>query len=183
VVATTEVKALAAHQAGDDGLVEHLVRLVNRAYAIGEAGLWIDGTARTAPDEIAAAIRSAELLAATTDGRLVGCARVRPLDADTADLALVSAVPEQWGGGVGRALVRSAEVFAHARGSTTMQLELLVPKHSTHPAKQRLRAWYSRLGYRVVRTAPFEELAAHLAPRLATPCEFLIFRKRLTAAP
>jgi GNAT superfamily N-acetyltransferase len=181
--ATMEVQPLAAHRAGDDALVEELVRLVNRAYAIGEAGLWLDGTARIAPDEIAAAIRSAGLLAATADGRLVGCAFVRQLDADSSDLALVSAVPEEWGGGVGRTLVRSAEELARARGSTTMQLELLVPKHSTHPAKERLRAWYTRLGYRVVRTAPFEELAAHLAPRLATPCEFLIFRKRLTAAP
>jgi GNAT superfamily N-acetyltransferase len=181
VQAILEVQALAARQARDDTLVKELVRLINRAYAIGEAGLWLDGTARTGPDEIAAAIRGGELLAATADGRLVGCARVRPLDADTGDLALVSAVPEQWGGGVGRALVRSAEELARARGNTAMQLELLVPKHSTHPAKERLRAWYTRLGYRVVRTATFEEVAADLAPRLATPCEFVIFRKRLTA--
>ena len=32
---------------------------------------------------------------------------------------------------------------------------------------------------RVVRTARFEEVAPCLACRLATPCEFLIFRKSL----
>jgi hypothetical protein len=64
-----------------------------------------------------------------------------------------------------------------------MQLELLVPKHWAHPEKDRLRAWYTRLGYRVVRVAPFEEVAAHLASQLATPCEFLIFRKSLAEGP
>jgi hypothetical protein len=68
-----------------------------------------------------------------------------------------------------------------SRGVTTMQLELLVPKGWVHPEKDRLRGWYTRLGYRVVRSAPFEQVAAHLASRLAAPCEFLIFRKPLAA--
>jgi hypothetical protein len=66
-----------------------------------------------------------------------------------------------------------------SHGVTTMQLELLVPKGWVHPEKERLRSWYTRLGYRVVRSAPFEQVAAHLASKLAAPCEFLIFRKRL----
>jgi hypothetical protein len=66
-----------------------------------------------------------------------------------------------------------------SRGVTTMQLELLVPKGWVHPEKDRLRAWYTRLGYRVVRSAPFEQVAAHLQSELATPCEFLIFHKPL----
>ena len=60
-----------------------------------------------------------------------------------------------------------------------MQLELLVPVGWTHPEKVKLRNWYTRLGYDEVRVAPFEEVAAHLKPRLAAPSEFLIFRKRL----
>jgi hypothetical protein len=48
-----------------------------------------------------------------------------------------------------------------------------------HPQKEKLRDWYTRLGYRVIRSARVEEVAAHLASRLAMPCEFLIFRKPL----
>lgn len=48
-----------------------------------------------------------------------------------------------------------------------------------HPEKERLRRWYARLGYRIVRSAPFEEVASHAASELATPCELLIFRKPL----
>jgi len=173
------VELLAADVASDGTLVEELVRIVNTAYAIGEAGLWLNGTTRTEPAEIADAIRNDGVLVATMDGRLVGCAYVRPLDATTADLGLLSAVPDRWGSGVGRELARFAEERMRARGVTTMQLELLVPRGWAHPEKERLRAWYSRLGYRVVRSAPFADVAAHLEPRLATPCAFLIFQKRL----
>jgi GNAT superfamily N-acetyltransferase len=180
---TAEVKLLTPDEARDEVLVEELVRIVNEAYAVGEAGLWLEGATRTRPGEIAAAIRSGELLAATCEGRLVGCAYVRALDAGTADLGLISTAPERWGGGVGRELVRSAEELMRSRGVTTMQLELLVPKGWVHPEKDRLRAWYTRLGYRVVGSAPIEHVAAHLASQLATPCEFLIFRKPLADAP
>jgi len=176
---TADVKLLAPDEARDEALVEQLVRVINEAYAVGEAGLWREGATRTTPAEIGDAVRSGGMLAATLEGRTVGCAYVRPLDADTADLGLVSVAPERWGDGVGRELVRSAEGLMRSRGATTMQLELLVPIGWVHPEKDRLRGWYTRLGYRVARTAPFEHVAAHLTPQLATRCEFLIFRKPL----
>jgi GNAT superfamily N-acetyltransferase len=166
---TAEVRPLAPDRARDDALVGELVRLVNDAYAVGEAGLWLEGTTRTGPREMAELVRNGGMLAATLEGRLVGCAYVRPLDAGTADLGLISAAPDRWGSGVGRELVRGAERLMRSRGVTTMQLELLVPKGSDHPEKERLRSWYTRLGYHVVRSAPIEHVAAHLASRLAAP--------------
>jgi GNAT superfamily N-acetyltransferase len=176
---TPEVTLLTADKARDTTLVGDLVGIVNNAYAIGEAGLWQEGATRTSPTEIAEAIRSGGLLAATLDGLPVGCANVQPLAAETADLGLVSVSPERWGTGLGRQLVRTAEERMRQRGVTTMQLELLVPKGWDHPNKLRLRDWYTRLGYRVIRTVRFEQVAAHLEPQLATPCEFLIFHKSL----
>ena len=176
---SVEVTPLAREESRDDGLVEELVRLINAAYALGEAGLWLDGATRTGPSEIAEAIGTGGMLAATLEGRLVGCAYVRPLDAGTADLGPLSAAPDMWGSGVGRELVHSAEELMRSHGVTTMQLELLVPKEWVHAEKDRLRGWYTRLGYRVVRSAPFEQVAAHLESELATPCEFLIFHKPL----
>jgi GNAT superfamily N-acetyltransferase len=183
VPVSAEVKLLAEDQARDEALVDELVRIINGAYAVGEAGLWQEGATRTDAGEIAEAIRSGGMLAATLEGRLAGCAYVRPLDAGTADLGIVSTAPDRWGSGVGRELVRSAEELMRSRGMTTMQLELLVPKGWIHPEKARLHRWYTRLGYRAVRSAPFEQVAAHLASQLAAPCEFLIFRKRLASRP
>lgn len=175
----TEVTVLAAHMASDEALVDQLVALVNRAYDIGEAGLWLDGATRTGPSEIGEAIRSGVMLAAISEGNLAGCVYLRRLDASTADLGLLSVAPDQWGHGVGRELVHAAEQLMRSDGVTTMQLELLVPRGWVHPEKARLRAWYARLGYEAVRSEPFEHIAAHLAAQLRRPCEFLIFRKRL----
>jgi hypothetical protein len=83
------------------------------------------------------------------------------------------------GGGTGCALVGFAEDLVRARGVRTMQLELIVPRRSTHRAKERLQAWYERLGYGAVRRAPCEEVSAQAA-HLATASELLVFRKSLS---
>jgi GNAT superfamily N-acetyltransferase len=176
---TVEVEKLAAGDAGDEDVVRDLVGIVNAAYAVGEKGLWKEGFTRIEPAEIANAIRADGLLAARIDAELVGCAQVKQLEDGAYDLGLVSAAPDRWGSGIGRELVRSAEDEMRSRGVTDVQLELLVPQQGTHPAKERLREWYTRIGYRIARTAPFDEIVAHLAPQLAVPCEFLIFRKRI----
>jgi GNAT superfamily N-acetyltransferase len=159
--------------------VGELVRLINAAYAAGEAGLWVDGTPRTDEEEIGPAVQAGEMLAAILDGRLVGCVRVRALDADTGEVGLVSADPAAWGAGVGRALMRAAEDRMRARGAATMRLTLLVPRDGVHPAKERLRDWYTRLGYVVVGTMPFEDAVPQAAPSLTQPCDLLLFRKAL----
>ena len=166
--------------ASSESLAGAVSDVINAAYAVGEDGLWVESTTRTNPEEVAGMIRSGGVLVATSDGEVVGCACVRPLDASTADIGFISTRPEHWGGGTGRKLVEAAEELVRSRGATAMQLELLVPKDGVHPAKERLRDWYTRLGYRVVRTASFEEIATHLADDLAKPCEFLIFRKPLS---
>jgi GNAT superfamily N-acetyltransferase len=177
---TTQIEPLVPGAAGDEVLVHQLAQLINGAYAAGEDGLWLEGTTRITAAEVARTIAGGGMLVATIDGRVVGCGHVRPVDPTTAVLGLMSVAPEQWGGGIGRELVRSAEALARSRGVTAMQLELLVPRASAHPEKDRLRAWYERLGYEVVRSAPFEEFAPHAAAsRLTTPCEFLVFRRSL----
>ena len=60
-----------------------------------------------------------------------------------------------------------------------MQLELLVPQTWTHPVKEFLRAWYTRIGYRHVRTDRLADAYPALQPQLATPCDFVIYHKTL----
>jgi GNAT superfamily N-acetyltransferase len=177
------VQVLSADAAEDGAVVERLVGVINEAYAVGEEGLWVDGWVRITRGEVEEAVRSGGMLAATVDGEIAGAAFVRPIDATTADLGLVSVTPDHWGTGVGGEIVRAAEDFVRGQGVTTMQLELLVPQEWVHPHKDRLRRWYIRLGYAAVGKATFEQVATHLASQLATPCEFLVFRKGLKAAP
>lgn len=174
--ATPDVVVLEA-----ETVAAELAGLVNRAYDVGEAGLWREPTeGRTDEPEIAEAIRAGQMLVATVEDRIVGCARTRALDATTSDVGLISADPASWGGGIGRALIDAAEDLARSRGAVTMQLELLVPRQGTHAGKERLREWYTRLGYSVVRTVPFEEYVPHAAPWLVAPGDVLVFNKPLS---
>ncbi|HZC14808.1 MAG TPA: hypothetical protein VE270_12385 [Thermoleophilaceae bacterium] len=82
---------------------------------------------------------------------------------------------------MGRALVAFAEEQSRERGRRAMQLELLVPRAWLHPSKEFLKAWYGRMGYRLVRTGRMDDAYPHLAPLLATPCDFTIYEKPLRA--
>jgi GNAT superfamily N-acetyltransferase len=163
----------------DETVVAELVGIINRAYAAGEAGLWRDDPGRTDEAEIAEAVRAGQMLVARVDGRIAGCVRTRTLDATTSDVGLIGVDPDAWGAGVGRALVDAAENLARSRDATTMRLELFVPRTGMHPDKERLREWYTRRGYTVVRRIPLEDFLPHVAPLVAAPSDILVFEKPL----
>jgi ribosomal protein S18 acetylase RimI-like enzyme len=93
---------------------------------------------------------------------------------------MLVADPARRGEGVGRELVNFAEELSRHRGLAVMQLELLVPRDWTYPNKELLHAWYTRIGYRPVRSGTIDESHPWLAPLLATPCDFVIYHKDLT---
>ena len=64
-----------------------------------------------------------------------------------------------------------------------MQLELLLPREWQHPSKEFLKAWYGRLGYRLIRTTTIDDTYPHLAALLGTPCDFAVYEKSLQARP
>lgn len=166
--------------AADDGeFVAGIVDLVNHVYTEAEKGLWLDGTERTNADEVTAIIGAGELVVARLDGRIAGVVRVQRLDDATGEFGMLVASPEHRGTGIGRRLVAFAEGWARDNGLARMQLELLVPQAWTHPVKDFLHGWYTRIGYRPVRTGRLGEAYPALQPRLATPCDFVIYHKDL----
>lgn len=169
---------LLARDAGD-GAVAEVTDLVNRVYAVAEEGLWRDGAARTTPAETEAYIRGGEIAVARLDGRIVGSVRIQQLGGGVGEFGMLTADPDHRGVGIGRRLVEYAEQRSRGHGFDTMQLELLVPKTWTHPVKQFLHDWYTRIGYRVFRTGSLDEQYPALAPQLATPCDYVIYRKKL----
>ena len=168
-----------AAAADDAVLVAGLAELVNRVYAVAEEGLWSEDHVRTTTGELADGIRDGEIAVARLDGRVVGSVCIRQLDPRTGGFGMLVAAPEHRGIGVGRELVLFAEALARSRGLSTMQLELLVPRAWTHPGKQFLHDWYTRFGYRIVSTSDFAEAEPVAARHLATPCDYVIYRKDL----
>jgi GNAT superfamily N-acetyltransferase len=165
--------------ATDESLAPELAELINAAYTLSEGEFWREPTSRTSAADVAGHIRANAMLVARTNGHVVGCATLRPVDGDTAELGLVSTRPDQWGNGVGSELVRAADEAARSRGAATMQLKVLAPSERPHPGRERLRAWYERFGYALDGSLAFDAVSKQPPERLALPCEFLVFRKPL----
>jgi GNAT superfamily N-acetyltransferase len=177
--AVVEVAIVPPADAADDVLMTRIAELVNRVYAEAEKGLWRDGADRTDALDIAAMVHAGELAVARLDGRLVGAVRIRRLDPGLAEFGMLVASPEYRGIGIGRALVAFAEDWARQQGLSRMQLEVLAPRTWTHPVKEFLRDWYTRIGYRQTRTGRLADAYPALQPQLATPCDFAIYHKNL----
>ncbi len=177
-----DVSMLPASASGDLELVTALDGLINDVYAVAEEGLWLPGAARTTVAAVADLVHRGQLAVASAGGQIIGCVRVRFLGADAGEFGMLAVVPARRGTGAGRELVRFAERVVRAEGRDTMQLELLVPQGWSHPSKEFLAGWYTRAGYRQVRVGAVEESYPELAPLLATPCDFAIYRKHLAAA-
>ncbi len=179
---TVDIAIVPAAAVDDRDFVAQVVDLVNRVYAEAEKGLWQDGAERTDATEISAAIRGGEFVAARLDGDLVGAVHIATLNEKPSPLGefgMLVAAPEVRSVGIGRDLVAFAEDWARRQAFAAMQLELLVPQTWTHPVKEFLHGWYTRIGYRPVRTEPFDVAYPALAPLLATPCDFVIYHKPL----
>jgi GNAT superfamily N-acetyltransferase len=175
-----EIVIAPATIAEDQRVVGEITDLVNRVYATAEAGLWVEDAARTTTIEIAEMITAGQIALARVDGQIVGSIWIQQLDDGVGEFGMLVADPDHRGEGVGRELVRFAEELSRQRGLDVMQLELLVPRRWSHPNKEFLHAWYTRIGYRPVRTGNIEESYSHLAPLLATPCDFVVYHKPLT---
>jgi len=177
-----QIELLPATAADDSAMVSQLTDLINDVYKVAEDGLWIDGAARTSVVEMTELVRAGQFAVAKADGQVVGCVRIQLLDDRTGEFGMLAVEPGRRGTGLGRDLVRFAEHAVSQANRDAVQLELLVPREWTHPSKEFLAAWYTRIGYALTRKGAIEEFYPHLAPLVATACDFVIYRKSLRPA-
>jgi len=173
------IAMLSRAAAGDIRLMRAVSRLINEVYAVAEQGLWADGTSRTSVSQVTELTRAGQIATARAGSELAGCVRIQRLDHDTAEFGMLAVATACRGTGVGGELVRFAEQSSWDNGCHIMQLEVLMPRHWSHPSKDFLTGWYTRIGYELARTGSIEESYPDLAPFLATPCDFVIYRKSL----
>jgi GNAT superfamily N-acetyltransferase len=159
-------------------VVAELTRMINAAYEAGEQGLWPPNTPRVFEHEVQAMVDNEELLFVRRGGEIAGLVRVHALDQRSAELGLLTAA--KLDSGVGGELIRLAEEWARERGLPRMRLTLLIPHEGTHPFKQRLHSWYSRLGYRAIGA---EDVAKALPEieKTVIPCDLVTYEKVLAA--
>jgi GNAT superfamily N-acetyltransferase len=159
--------------------VAEITDLVNEVYDTAEDGLWAEGATRTSTTEMAELIAAGQIAVARLGGQIRGSIRIQELDGAVGEFGMLVADPAHRGTGIGRELVSFAEQVTRRRGLPIMQLELLVPREWSHPEKEFLHAWYTRIGYQPVRSGTIDESYPNLAPLLATACDFVVYQKVL----
>jgi len=159
--------------------VSRLTNLINDVYDDAESGMWKRKGTRTQPAEVEQLLRERALILAMIDDTLVGSVNVRLMPNGVGEFGMLVADRQYRGEGIGSALVEHAEKWARENACHTMRLELLTPRHWTHPSKEFLRQWYTRIGYKPQFVEPLESMHPELMPELATECDFTVWLKPL----
>jgi GNAT superfamily N-acetyltransferase len=159
--------------------IKQLATLINEVYDNAESGMWRCSGTRTNPSEVERLLRNQALILAEIDAMIVGAVNVNLMNNGIGEFGMLVADLNQHGKGIGSALVDRAERWARDMACHTMRLELLTPRNWTHPSKEFLKQWYSRIGYTPQTTEPFEILHPELVPGLATECDFTVWHKLL----
>ncbi|MBO0724942.1 MAG: GNAT family N-acetyltransferase [Blastocatellia bacterium] len=159
--------------------IKRLSDLINEVYDEAESGMWKRKGARTNPAEIERLLRAQALILAEIDGAIVGSVNINLMRDGIGEFGMLVADLNHRGKGIGSALVDRAESWARGMACRTMRLELLTPRNWTHPSKEFLKKWYSRMGYKPQAIESFEILHPELVPALATECDFTVWLKSL----
>ena len=159
--------------------IKRLSALINQVYDDAESGMWKRKGTRTNPAEVERLLRAQALILAEIDGVLVGSVNVNLMSDGVGEFGMLVADLNHRGKGIGSALVDRAEKWGRDMACHTMRLELLTPPNWTHPSKEFLKMWYSRIGYKPQTTEPFESMHQELVPELATECDFTVWHKSL----
>jgi GNAT superfamily N-acetyltransferase len=128
------------------------------AYAETEVNIWGENYTRCPLDEYKTLLDQGEIIIAWLDGQIVGSIHVYPVTHNRYGFGLLNADFSLGGQGIGSGLVEQAEKHAKQNGAKLMQLEILRPKVELLAEKERLKKWYTRLGYKLVSTGDFTEL-------------------------
>jgi GNAT superfamily N-acetyltransferase len=145
--------------------VPALTRLINAAYAVEE--FFIRGT-RTTERELRDKLDAPGAAFLVIDGRtpaaLAGAVYVE-LRGDRGYFGLLSVEPAHQGEGLGRALVEAAAAHCRAAGCVALEIDVV-------NLRTELPAFYDKLGFRPVATAPFP------APeKLTQPVHLIVMSK------
>ncbi|MET0163859.1 MAG: GNAT family N-acetyltransferase [Vicinamibacterales bacterium] len=159
--------------------IKRLSDLINEVYDDAESGMWKRQGTRTNPAEVERLLRAQALILAEIDAVLVGSVNINLMGNGVGEFGMLVADLNHRGNGIGSALVARAENWARDMACHTMRLELLTPRNWTHPSKEFLKMWYSRIGYKPQATESLEVLHPELVPELATECDFTVWHKSL----
>ena len=176
-----------AELADNEQFISTLTQLINEVYTVAEEGIFDPEYRRTNLGEVQGLIQAGFLAVASKaltspywqPHDIVGAVRINKYSPTMGNFGPMIAAPQCQGTGLGRQLVQFGEDYCRSWGATTMQIELLLNADNPSKLKIWVKAWYERLGYVVVRLRDFAEHYPHIAPRVITKTDYLVFEKTL----
>ncbi|HLQ74124.1 MAG TPA: GNAT family N-acetyltransferase [Bacillota bacterium] len=172
------LKRMSSNEANNTQLMEKLATIINRAYKTAETRLWKEGMQRTDAQEMSEIAASGELIGMYLDETIIGSVRLTDVSPSTGNIGMLAIDENYHGRGFGKQLLQFAEHEWKKKGIPTIQIELLVAKSGSYPAKERLEQWYVRIGYQEIERKEVQQIFPPLTNMLAVPSEFIIFHKR-----
>ena len=163
--------------------IDRLFDLMIVAYAQTEVEIWGTNYLRMNKEEYIEGIKNRGILIALLDDQLVGSVSVYSLPNNNYGFGLLNADFAHSGIGIGTALVKAAEQFAQEKGARSMVIEILRPKTFSTPVKDKLKAWYTKLGYTFVDTVDFlayKPYELEKSKRMVNPSVFDLYEKELS---
>jgi len=147
-----------------------IVDVVNEAFLI-EAEI-LSGERITLEEVLDRLDHGAFLVFETKAGEIAGCVYGEVRVGALGYLGLVAVLPDRQGLGLGGRLLTTGETWLREAGCQVCEIWVLSTRTD-------LLAWYERIGYRIVRTEPFEAVEPPPTRRQLQPCHFVIMHADL----
>jgi len=163
--------------------IDRAFELMIVAYGLTEVEIWGADYLRMSKEQFIEVIKSRGIIIAFLDDQLVGSISVYPLPNNKYGFGLLNADFSQSGKGIGASLVKAAERFAHENGAHSMVIEILRPKAFSIPVKEKLKSWYTTIGYGFIETFDFIDYKPYELEKskdLVNPSVFDVYEKELS---
>lgn len=157
--------------------IERICNLVNGIYVTAEEGIWRPDKNRIEPQELNEKKKTHDVYLAWAGDEIVGTVCGIKESTDIYRFEMLSVEPKMREFGVGSQLVEHIEKRATELGCNEIQFELLHPTQWAHPGKERMKSWYLKRGYKIIRQAPVEEFYPQSLKYLITEANFTIWSK------
>ena len=163
--------------------IKQVTHLINLAYELTEGMMFEPGYQRTNPLEISTLIANSQLIVAEKGGEILGVVKVGQKEDSLATFGMLSVLEKYWGKKIGKALVLASERWAQGRRCSHLEIEILRSHQIPMPHKDRLYAWYEKMGYLFQGEIAVEEMYPAIIPHIIHKGVIQVFRKELVLEP
>lgn len=156
-----------------------LISMVNDVYYSSEREFWTEGYYRLTDSDFDNYLSNNWLYVYVDGTGLIGCVLLKQEEPKVSSFSMLVCHPNHRKKGIGNQLVNFVTDTSIKRGNTTMNLEILSPKHWEHKEKVFLKRWYTDMGYKLIREVDFKDYYPDHMAFMRCELIFSLYKKKL----